>query len=361
MFDLQDGRLQRRRTIELDIDSAVAPIRQIVGERVPDLVLVNDEDLTYCKVRFDERSLQTLKRHLRDIDDSLARAIAWGALWDMARDAQLRAGEYVAIALANMEPETDASTLKSLLSRTEHAVDSLSDPGNRPTIRALLARESRECLSRSQPGADMQILWAGTFIGAARARPDVEWVRGLLDGTTQPEGLVTDRSIRWGAVTALATIGAVDEDLVASELKRDPTDEGQRHAAAARAAQPLPPAKHHAWNAVMHDEGAPSFLMKRAIAGGFHRPDQEELLSQFVAPYFEGLVPYWETHDSEEAIAVIEMMFPHAVIAQEVDDATDSALERDLPGPIRRSLLESQDAIRRALRAQAFDRTEPGV
>jgi aminopeptidase N len=273
----------------------------------------------------------------------------------MTRDTELRAGEYIAISLANMEPETDASTLASLLARTERAVDSFSDPGHRPAARALLAQASRECMSRSEPGGDMQTLWATTFIRTVRAPADVEWVRGLLDGTTQPEGMVIDYRVRWRAVHALLAIGAADEDLIASELERDPTDEGQRQAAAARAARPLAAAKRDAWNAVMHDQGAPSFLMKRAIAGGFHHTDQQELLSAFVTPYFESLVPFWETHDAEEAIAVIEVMYPHAVITQDVVEATDAALARDLAGPIRRSLLESQDAIKRALLARAFD------
>ena len=361
LFDLQDGRLHRRHGIDLDIDSALTPIPQMAGERVPDLVLVNDEDLTYCKVRLGERSLATLKLHLRHIDDALARAIAWGALWDMTRDAELRAREYVGISLANMESETDASTLESLLARTERAVDSFSDPRNRHTVRARLARASRASMRRALPGGDVQLLWATTFIGAARTPKEVAWVRGLVDGTTQLEGLSIDLAIRWSAVNALATIGAADEDLIAKELERDPTDQGRRQAAAASAARPLLSAKRDAWNAVIHDQGAPSFSMKRAIAGGFHRPDQQELLSAFVTPYFDSLLPFWDAHDSEEAIYVIKMMFPSAVITQGVVDATDAALARDLPGPIRRALLEAQDAIKRALRAQAFDNGETGT
>jgi aminopeptidase N len=95
--------------------------------------------------------------------------------------------------------------------------------------------------------------------------------------------------------------------------------------------------------------------MKRAIAGAFHQVDQQELLSQFVQPYFDSLLPVWRSHDSEEAISIVEWMYPRAVISQAVIDATDEALARDLPGPLRRSLLESQDGIKRALRAQEFD------
>jgi len=354
LFDAVDGRVQRRRSIELDVEGAVTPIPQFAGERVPDMVLPNDGDLTYCKVRLDDRSLETLKLHLREIDDPLARAIAWGALWDMARDAELRARDYIAISLANIEPETDPSTLESLIARTERAVDSFSEPSHLGTVRELLAKASREHMSRSQPGGDPQLLWAFSFINTARTPADVRWILGLLDGATQVEGLVVDFEIRWRAVTALATIGVVDDELIALELKRDPTDEGRRRAAAARAALPLVSAKQRAWKAVVHGS-TPSLQVKRAIAGTFHHVDQQALLEAFVQPFFNSLVPLWKANDSEVAISIVEWMYPRAVISQDVVDATDAALERDLPGPIRRSLLESQDAIKRALRAQAFD------
>jgi aminopeptidase N len=354
LFDLEGAVLKRRRSVEIDIEGAATPMPELAGERVPDLVLPNDLDLTYCKIKLDHRSLETLNSHLRDLDDELARALAWGALWDMARDAELRAREYVAISLDNIPTETEASTLGSLIGRTERAVDSFTDPGNRPAARALLAGVARRHMDGSEPGGDVQLLWAGTFIRAARKLADVAWILGLLEGATRLDGLSIDFDLRWRAVNALATIGAGGDELIAQELERDATDEGQRQAAAARAALPLMAAKRAAWEAIVQDKATP-FVMKRAIAGGFHRADQGPLLSAFVTPYFDSLVPVWESHDSEEAISITRWMYPHAVVTEEVVDATDAALAIDLPGPIRRVLLESQDAIKRALRAQAFD------
>jgi aminopeptidase N len=359
LFDLVDGRVHRRRSIELDIATGVTSIPQLSGERVPDLVLPNDEDLTYCKVALDDRSLETLTGHLRDIEDPLARALAWGALWDMARDAEIRARDYITVSLDNIQEETDASTLESLIARTQRAAGSFSDPANRSSARAMLARASKEQVSRSQPGGDAQLLWAMAFISSAREPADVEWVRGLLDGSTQPEGIVIDFEVRWSAVIALATIGAAGEGIITRELERDPTDEGHRRAAAAHAARPLPPAKLEAWKAIIHG-GAASLTMKRAIAEGFHQVDQQELLSAFVQPFFDSLMPVWESHDSEEVISIVGWMYPRAVITQEVVDATTAALAKNLPAPLRRSLLESQDAIKRALRAQAFDSAGTG-
>jgi aminopeptidase N len=354
LFDLAGGHVTRRRSVELDAGGASTPMPQLAGEREPDLVLVNDGDLTYCKVRFDTRSLETLRRHLSAIDDPMARALSWGALWDMARDAELRAHDHIAMSLDNIGAEDDASTLQSLIGRIRRSVEHFSEPSRRPQARALLARAAKEHLNRATPGGDVQLLWAFALIDAAREAADVEWVRGLLDGATRPEGMTIDFEVRWAAVRALAVIGAADERLIARELERDPTESGQRQAAAARAARPLAGAKQEAWEAVMHGATA-SLATKRAIAGGFHQVDHQELLSAYVRPYFDSLLDVWQANDSESAISILMLMYPHAVLTQEAVDQADEALSRDLPGPLRRVLLESQDAIKRALRAQAFD------
>jgi aminopeptidase N len=277
----------------------------------------------------------------------------------MARDADLRARDFIGLALANIEVETDPSTLSTLLARIDHAVESYSHPSHRSAARALLARAAHEHFSRAEPGSDTQLLWASTFIGAARLPDEVDWVRGLLDGSTQTRGLAVDFDIRWKAINTLATIGVAGEDVISGELARDPTDEGHKRAAAARAARPVAAAKKEAWDRVIHDR-ATSLAMKRAISSGFHRVGhdglQQELLSAFVQPYFDSLMPVWESHDYEEAISIVKYMYPRAVLTREVVDATDVALMRnDLPGPVRRSLLESQDGIKRALRAQDVD------
>jgi aminopeptidase N len=354
LFDLQGTSLKRRKAIELDIDGATNEVPQLKGEAQPDLLLLNDGDLTYAKVRFDQRSLDTLTHHLRDLDDLLARAIAWGGIWDMTRDAEIRARDYVAISVNNLDTEADPPNLSSLLRQVESCIASYSEPRNRPQVREQLARVAKERMERSEPAGDIQLLWANAFIAAARSEPDIKWLLGVLDGTTTVAGLVVDFELRWRVIDTLATIGVADEDLIQAELVRDPTDEGQKEAASARAARPDARAKKAAWDAVVSDESV-SVPMKRAIAAGFHREDQMDLLKAFVSPYFESLDAIWAKYDSEAGIRIVEWMYPRVVFTQDVVNATDKALKRDLPGPVRRALLENQDGIMRALRAQAFD------
>jgi aminopeptidase N len=355
LFDIQGKSLVRRRSDELDIDGASTKVPQLAGELVPDLLLVNDDDLTYTKITLDERSLATLKTHLRGLDDGLARAVLWEALWDMVRDAQLQVADYLEISLANIDVETDAAIAGTLIGRLTAALERYADPSDRASMRADVANGAKERLSRIAPGSDLQVLWTNAFIGAAREPEDVAWVRGLLDGTTKLDGLVVDFAVRWSAVNALATIGAADEELIAAELERDPTDQGSRAAASARAAQPLAQAKAEAWATVTNKDL--SMAMKRAVASGFHRADQIELLSAYVQPYFDTLIPIWESCVIEEALTFIGSMYPHMVVTKAVVDLTDEWLARKdgVPGPMRRSLLESQDDLKRALHAREFN------
>jgi aminopeptidase N len=354
IFDKEGNRLVRRSSVELDIDGASTPVPQLAGEQVPDLLLVNDGDLTYTKITLDQRSLATLTTHLHGLDDPLARAIVWEALWDMVRDAQLRVADYVEISLGNVDVETDAAIVGSLISRMTGAVERYTDLRKRAAVRERVAQGAKARQFLTAPGSDLQLLWTNAFIGGARQPDDIAWVRGLLDGTTKLEGLVVDFAVRWSAVNALATIGAAGEDVIDAELERDPTDQGRRAAASARAARPLAEAKAEAWAAVRGEDI--SLAMRRAIASGFHRTDQEELLSAYLQPYLDSLLPIWETWVIEEALEFIELMYPRMVVTQEVVDLTDACLARGMPGPVQRSLLESQDDLKRALRGRTFNK-----
>ena len=354
LFDLRNGKLRLRTAFDVDVDGATTNLPELVGQAEPDLVLVNHEDLTYAKLKLESTSLETVKKHLRDIEDPLARALIWGALWDMVRDAQLRAREFVSISLDNIDVETDAPTLDTLIARIQTAINTFTTPSNRAVLRNVLAAAARQRMQNAPAESDVQLLWANALTRAAREPIDVAWVHGLLDGTTTADGLSVDFDIRWSAVAALVEIGAAGDELVERELARDPTDEGRRRAALARASRPDPSAKEAAWRAVVLGEER-SLAIKREIAHGFHRVDQQELLRPYVQPYFDILIQVWEGFDSDEAISIVSDMYPRAVLTQEVVDASGETLKRDLPGPLRRVLLEGQDAVRRALRAQAFD------
>jgi aminopeptidase N len=357
LFDASGDALKRRKSVELDV--AAAPetaLDQLTGEPAPDLLLVNDGDLAYTKLHFDSRSIKTLATHLAGIEDALARAVAWGALWDMVRDAQLRARDYVPIVLSNVDVEPDAVMVTQLIAMMNAAIEAYSEPGNRAALREQLAAGAKARSQAAEPGSDRQLIWTRALIDAARSPEDVDWVRGLLDGSAAPPGLKVDYAVRWLAVQALARIGAIGGEEIASELDRDPTEEGRRAAATARAARPLPEAKEEAWSAVI-DGDEVSLAMKRAFVAGFHRADQEALLEPYVRRYFDDLLPVWEAHEIDEGLEFVEGMFPEKIVRADVIELAEETLAGELPGPVHRALLEAQDINARLLRARGFDAT----
>jgi aminopeptidase N len=343
---------KRRRTLELDVDGARTAVPQLAGEIASDFALLNDGDLAYARLALDSASLAVLLKGHLQLDDDLARAVVWGSLWDMVRSAELGAGDYVGISIRCIDIETDPAVFQSLMFRTFMALEEYASIARRGELREDLARAAFDRLKRTPAGSDLQLHWTYAFIDAARRPADLAWVAGLLDGRTRLDGLTVDFAVRWAAVTALATVGAAGPEVIADELERDPTDMGRRAAAAARAARPVPEAKAEAWEAVANERV--SLATKRAIADGFHRPDQESLLAEYVQPYFDTLLPFWESHDIDEALMFVRWMYPTTIVTPEVVALTDQWLARDLPGPMKRSLLESQDDTKRALRTRAF-------
>ena len=345
----------RRRSIELDVGGPRTEIPSLVGEHIPDLVLINDGDLTYAKIRLDGHSLGTITRHLAAFADPLARALCWSAAWDMVRDAEFRARDFLQLVINNIHGETDIGVFQTLLGQGASAIYVYGEPANATAALRTLAKRARTGLEQAEPASDVQLAWARSFIAAARAPEDVALLSGLLDGTFAFPGLQVDTDLRWSIVHALSAIGAAGEDVIAAELARDPTDQGHRHAAGARASQPSAEAKTKAWLSITEDTSLP-LAMRRAIMGGFYHPEQRVLLEPYALRYFATVVPFWQGHDIEVALAFARAIYPRIAIGDETIRMTTELLDTSAtPGPVRRILLEEGDLMRRAIRARAVD------
>ncbi|MGH9225957.1 MAG: aminopeptidase N [Acidimicrobiales bacterium] len=355
LYDLGEDGVVRRRRVELDVVGARTEVGELVGEHQPDLLLLNDDDLTYAKIRLDERSLDTLAGYLGRIVDPLARTLVWAAAWDMVRDAELPTRRYLDLVLAHAPGEEDDSTLQRLLGQARTAVDVYGDPDNRPAARARLATLARLGLDGAEPDSDRQLIWARAVLGTIDAHDDLAWARGLLDGTEVVEGLTVDTDLRWEIVGVLASHGEDDEGaLIDAEKERDPTDIGERRAAAARSSRPAAEANAEAWRRLTEE---PLHLaMMRATAGGLAQWGQEELVRPYVEPYFASIRQWWAERPREEALSLINGLFPGTLVEPELVAATDAALaDENLAGPVYRILIEGKDGVERALRARAAD------
>src|SRR5207245_845373 len=68
VYNDQDGKLVRTKRVELDVDAAErTEVPELVGVERGALVLINDDDLTYCSVRLDPESLDTVATRIADI------------------------------------------------------------------------------------------------------------------------------------------------------------------------------------------------------------------------------------------------------------------------------------------------------
>ena len=350
------GRLERTRRVELDVVGASTAIPELAGERVPALLLVNDDDLTFAKVRFDKTSLNTVIDALSDIDDPLARALCWAQSWDMTRDAELPTRDFVALVARHAPAETSIAMLERIIAQVVTAVDTYSDPANRAAVRATLAAASRTALDAAEPGSDLQLAWARSLIASADDGDNLALLLATLDGERHIEGLAVDTDLRWLIVQRLSAGGHINRSRIDAEAEIDPSDIGQRRAACAAASAPWAEAKAQAWRMATEEWGHP-LQMLGAIVAGFDQPDQDDLTHPYLERYEAGVTTWWGGRSRDEAHALTEGLFPHYRIGPEVVAVADRLLANpDLPGPARRIIAEQRDMTMRTRRARAADR-----
>ncbi|MFG2328655.1 aminopeptidase N [Streptomyces sp. NPDC048604] len=351
-----EGRLVRYARAEADVTGPRTAIAELAGQDRPDLVLVNDDDLTYCKIRFDEGSLATLRAHLGDLTDPLARALCWSALWNMTRDGLMPARDFVAIALDFAGRETDIGVLQMVHAWAQSAVTHYAAPSWRAEGGRLLAEGGLRELRLAEPGSEQQLTWARFFAATASSDADFQLLEGLLDGTAKIDGLSVDQELRWALLGPLAAHGRADEARIAAELARDDTATGKRHSVRCLASRPSEAVKAQAWAAVVESERLSNALVEATIAG-FVQPSQRALIAPYAPKYFEAIERVWAERSIQIGMHVVRGLFPGLQDSPQTLAATDAWLagHADAAPALRRLVLEARDDLARALRAQECD------
>ena len=267
---MRDGALHRTDRLELDVEGARTPVPELVGREQPDLLLVNDDDLAYAKIRLDERSLATALAHPRGFTSSLPRSLVLASLWDMTRDAEMGARHFVDVVLATLPGETDSTLLRTLVAQLQTAVSSYTAPEHRAAARTATRDRLWELAVAAEPGSDAQLQLVSAAAALTTAGDDTTRLRALLDGTEVLEGLAVDFEMRWTLLTALVAAGAADAAEIDAERAREDTATGRERAARARAARPTAEAKEEAWAAAV--EGRPAQRRRRRRRPGLHPP-----------------------------------------------------------------------------------------
>ena len=348
------GLLSRTFRVELDVDGEFTDVPQLVGRELPDLVLLNDDDLAYAKIRLDECSLATATTHLGDFEESLPRSLVWAAAWDSVHDGVSPARDYVDLVLSNVGHETDSTAVQVQLRQLDVALDRYLAPEHADEVRARAADTLWDLTAAAEAGSDHQWQFFRAFLRRACTEVHFDRIEGFFDGGV-PEGIELDTDTRWAVLIALVAAGRKGAEDVDRALAEDNTETGAIAAATARAAIPTPEAKAEAWRLVVTEGALPNSQQQAAIAG-FFRVHDDALVTPYSSRYFDAVTGVWteRTHELAQQIAV--GLFPRAV-GQDTVDAAQAFLDRLDPtlSGLRRIVLERQDAARRAVRAQAVD------
>ncbi|MER7787966.1 aminopeptidase N [Streptomyces sp. NPDC097640] len=349
------GKLLRGDRIEVDVDGELTPVAALAGRKRPAVILLNDDDLSYAKVRLDPESLAVVTEHLGDFEASLPRALCWASAWDMTRDGELATRDYLSLVLSGIAKESDIGVVQSLQRQAKLALDLYAAPEWREAGLAKWTEATLTHLRAAAPGSDHQLAWARAFADTARADEQLGLLSGLLAGTETIEGLTVDTELRWALLERLAATGRADEEAITAELSRDRTSAGERHAATARASRPAPEAKAEAWASAVEGDKLPN-AVQEAVIRGFVQTDQRELLAPYAEKYFAAVKGAWDSRSHEMAQQIAVGLYPTVQISQATLEATDAWLASAEPSAaLRRLVTECRAGVERALRAQAVD------
>ncbi|MFJ6697775.1 aminopeptidase N [Streptomyces sp. NPDC091272] len=356
LYRVQDGELVRYARAETDVAGPRTVVAELAGVERPALVLVNDDDLTYCKIRFDPGSLDTLRDHLGDLTDPLARALCWSALWNLTRDALMPARDFVGLVLRFAGRESDIGVLQMLHAWTRTALTHYAAPAWREEGGRLLAEGALRELRVAEPGSEHQLTWARFFAAVASSQADHQLLEGLLAGTARIDGLDVDQELRWAFLAPLVAHGRADEKAIDAELARDDTASGKRHQVRCLAARPSAAVKAQAWAAVVESDALSNALVE-ATNAGFARGSQRELLAPYAEKYFEAIERVWEQRSIQIGVLIVRDLYPSLQDPDATLAATDAWLtsHADAAPALRRLVLEARDDLARARRAQECD------
>ena len=349
-YELGDAGVTRVARIETDLDGETAKIPEDIAATA--FVLVNDDDLSYCKVMLNESQLAFAYEHLSTFTDPMPRSLIWSSLWNMTRDGVLPGRRFLDFVNRHAASESEVGVLSNLLEQAGFVLAFYLTDENRAAALGPVATMAKRELRAAEPASDKQLAWARFYAKAAEQPQDLDYLGALLDGSAELDGLTVDADLRWEFLLGLAGAGIADKARIDAELDRDKTASGHRNHAGCLAARPLAEAKADVWHTVMAPADHPNDLL-RALLNGFNRPGQSQLLSAYAEPYFESLDRIWADRTIENASTIVSGAFPEVLVNERTLTLADTWLAGEHAPALRRLVSEARDDLARALRARA--------
>ncbi|MEV6907363.1 aminopeptidase N [Amycolatopsis sp. NPDC051071] len=337
-------------TVRVAIDGVRTELPQLVGLPAPRFVLLNDGDLTYAKVRFDARSRAALPEFLPRLSP-VNRAMVWCALLLAVQDGAFPAADHLDLVTGMLAVEPEPSIVVEVLEQARVDVaDRFLRPARRPAALAKIAGGIRDRMAGVVPTDE---IWLPLCRGLIEFSADVDELRGWLDGTRLPAGLVLDADLAWRTRYRLAVLGGLAEDEITAAHRADPSTLGAQFAAKCRAARPDPAAKSAAWDAITGDSGVSSYGLW-ALAEGFWQPEQAELTVGYVSRFFAEMPSAAGLRGDLVLDMLVRFLYPRYAASRETLRLADKLLARgDVELPLRRRVADFTGDLRRAVAAQA--------
>ena len=352
------GKLVRTERVELDVQGAKTSVPELVGKARPALVLLNDDDLTYAKIRLDEQSFATAQALLSRIEDPLARALVWGSAWDATRDGETSGRAFIELVLSHIGNESESTTMMTLLRQLLTVANLYVAPEHRLDAQLKVADGLWKLAQNAQAGSDAQLQFVKFFAQFARNDRQLTTVAELLSGKAQLDGLEIDTDLRWELLTALSVGGKVTKDRIDVELEADNTANGQKAHAAAIAAMPDQKSKQAIFDKLVNTDEMSNALVNSASLA-FGRVLDSSVLEPFVDQYFSKVLSIWENKSYHMAEYLLVNLYPLAIVNKALADQTEQFLknpELASKPALKRIIVENLANVQRALNAQSTDK-----
>ena len=356
--DPETGKIVRTDRFELDVDGELTVVDAAAGKARPSLILVNDDDLTYTKLRFDDKSLAFATSNLYRFDDALARSVLWLALWDMTRDGELPARQFIDTSLAALATEHESTTFRYALAQVSTTAWHYTAPAERAEIVKHVAAELFKLAGQAKAGSDEQFQLVTAYLGYGEPGDEafVANAKGLLDGSVAFDGLEIDNNFRWTIINALSTVNAIDQAGIDAELAKRETTENREFAYGARAVAGTAEAKAWAWNEALHNDELTNMQLE-AVAGGFAATPRADLAEPYAEKYFEVADWIWEHKTFHMAEALLEGLYPGYADPAKLVELGDAwlASHKDANNALQRIVRGNVEASHRTLKVRDFN------
>lgn len=348
-----NGKVQKTEYIELDISEPRTELTELIGKGHPGLILINDEDLAYAKVRLDKKSREFAIANLGKFEDPLARSVVWTSIWDSARDAEIPIAEFIDLVLNNIQSETESTTLLTLIRQLTTSVTLYLPEPQREPVSSKAAKRFIELSKSVNPASDLQFQLVKA-VGTLATSEQAGWLSDVLTGAEKIEGLEVDQDLRWELMAGLSTLGRIDLEQLENELKKDNTANGQKAFALAKAALPDEKNKKAMW-AELVDENNMSNAILESASRGFTRVSDGSILEPYVDKYVENVEKIWETKTFSIAEYLLLNLYPIEIANQSLRDKTAELIQKPTimsKSALKRILIEHLANLDRALACQ---------